>query len=74
MAEQEATPTYVGRSSGRIGTGFRKAAKDAERQARDDLAQRGEWPPKEPITYRAEMYVRIGNPIHEFVVELTPKP
>lgn len=63
---------YRGVSSGGLGNGFRKAAKRAEKEARDDLERKGEWPPPEPITYRAEMYVRIGNPIHEFVVELTP--
>ncbi len=66
--------TYRGVSSGGIGKGFRKAAKDAEGQARADLEQKGQWPPAEPITYKADMYVRIGNPIHEFVVELTQQP
>jgi hypothetical protein len=74
MAAPQTGPTYRGISSGGIGKGFRKAAKDAESKARADLAQRGQWPPKEPITYRADMYVRIGNPIHEFVVELTQQP
>jgi hypothetical protein len=73
MAEQEQQrpPTYTGVSQGRMGK-FRKAAKDAEGKARADLEQKGEWPPKEPITYRAEMYVKIGNPIHQYIVELTP--
>ena len=39
-----------------------------------DLEQKDQWPPAEPITYKADMYVRIGNPIHEFVVELTQQP
>jgi hypothetical protein len=73
MAEPLTRATYRGVSSGRMGK-FRKAAKDAERKARADLEQKGQWPPKEPITYKADMYVRIGNPIHEFVVELTQQP
>lgn len=73
MAEQDqqGPPTYTGVSEGRMGK-FRKAAKDAERKARADLEEKGEWPPKEPITYKAEMYVRIGNPIHQYIVELKP--
>jgi hypothetical protein len=74
VAEPQQGPTYRGVSSKGIGKGFKKAAKDAENKARADLAQKGQWPPKEPITYRADMYVRIGNPIHEFVVELTQQP
>jgi hypothetical protein len=74
MATQQGGPTYKGISSGGFGSGFRKAAKDAESKARADLEQKGQWPPTEPITYRADMYVRIGNPIHEFVVELTQQP
>jgi hypothetical protein len=74
MAGPQQGPTYRGVSSKGLGKGFRKAAKDAENQARADLAQKGQWPPKEPITYKADMYVRIGNPIHEFVVELTQQP
>lgn len=73
MAAEQAAPTYTGVSSGTFGK-FRKAAKDAERKARTDLEQRGQWPPKEPIRYKADLYVRIGNPIHEYVVELTPQP
>lgn len=73
MADEQTSPTYRGVSSGRMGK-FRKAAKDAEGRARADLEQKGQWPPKEPITYKADMYVRIGNPIHEYIVELTPKP
>jgi hypothetical protein len=74
MANTEQGPTYRGVSSKGIGKGFKKAAKDAENQARADLAQKGQWPPEKPITYKADMYVRIGNPIHEFVVELTQQP
>jgi hypothetical protein len=74
MAAEETRPTYKGVSSGGFGNGFRKAAKDAESKARADLQQKGQWPPREPITYKADLYVRIGNPIHEFVVELTPEP
>jgi hypothetical protein len=74
MADPQPGTTYRGVSSKGLGKGFRKAAKDAENQARADLAQKGQWPPKEPITYKADMYVRIGNPIHEFIVELTPQP
>jgi hypothetical protein len=70
LSEQETLPTYTGVSSGRMGK-FRKAAKDAEQKARADLEQKGEWPPEQPIKYKADMYVRIGNPIHEYVVELT---
>jgi hypothetical protein len=74
MAEQEAGRTYTGVSSGGFGKGFRKAAKDAEGKARADLEARGQWPPSEPVTYRAEMYVKIGNPIHQYIVELTQQP
>lgn len=74
MADPQPGPMYRGVSSKGLGKGFRKAAKDAENKARADLAQKGQWPPKEPITYKADMYVRIGNPIHEFVVELTQQP
>lgn len=73
MAGDETTRTYTGVSAGTFGK-FRKAAKDAERKARADLEQSGEWPPQEPIKYRADLYVRIGNPIHEYVVELTRQP
>ena len=73
MADQETGRTYRGVSSGRLGR-FRKAAKDAERQAKEDLAQRGQWPPAEPITFKAEMYVLTGNPIHQYIVELTQQP
>ena len=72
MSHQESGPVYRGVSSGRMGK-FRKAAKDAERKARADLEQNNQLPPSEPITYRADMYVRIGNPIHEYVVELRPQ-
>ena len=74
MAEPQQGATYRGVSSKGIGKGFKKAAKDAENKARADLAQKGQWPPKEPITYKADMYVRIGNPIHEFIVELLQQP
>jgi hypothetical protein len=74
MADPQAQPTYTGVSSGGFGKGFRKAAKDAEAKARADLAARNQWPPTEPITYRAEMYVKIGNPIHQYIVELTQQP
>jgi hypothetical protein len=74
MSDLETGPTYTGVSSGGFRNGFRKAAKDAEGKARADLAARGQWPPSEPITYRADMYVRIGNPIHQYVVELTQQP
>ena len=73
MADQETGGTYTGVSSGRFGK-FRKAAKDAERQAREDLANKGQWPPKEPITFKADLYVRVGNPIHQYVVELRKQP
>jgi hypothetical protein len=71
--EQQAGPMYTGVSSGRFGR-FRKAAKKAEQSAKADLERRGQWPPKEPLTYKADFYVRIGNPIHDYVVELTPRP
>lgn len=73
MAEQQTGTTYRGVSKG-MGKSFRKAAKDAESKARADLERKDQWPPKEPITYKADMYVRTGNPIHEFVVELTQQP
>jgi hypothetical protein len=74
MAASQGGPTYRGVSSGGFGNGFRKAARDAESKARADLESRKQWPPPAPITYKADMYVRIGNPIHEFVVELTQQP
>jgi hypothetical protein len=74
MSDQQTGHTYTGVSSGGFRNGFRKAAKDAETKARDDLASKGQWPPKEPITFKADMYVRIGNPIHQYVVELTQQP
>ena len=72
MATEQPTPTYTGVSSGTFGR-FRKAAKDAERKARADLEQRGEWPPQEPIKYKVDLYVKSGNPLHEYIVELTPE-
>jgi hypothetical protein len=73
MAEQQAGPPYRGVSSGRFAK-FRKAAKKAERSAQADLESRGQWPPTAPLTYKADFYVTIGNPIHDYVVELTPRP
>jgi len=73
MAEQQSGAPYKGVSAGRLGK-FRKAAKKAEASARADLEKRGQWPPDAPITYKADMYVRVGNPIHEYIVELTPQP
>jgi hypothetical protein len=74
MDDQQTSPKYTGVSSGGFGNGFRKAAKDAETKARADLAAKNQWPPTKPITYKAEMYVRIGNPIHQYIVELTQQP
>jgi hypothetical protein len=73
MANDNAGPPYRGVSTGRFGK-FRKAAKKAEESARADLQRRGQWPPETPLTYKADFYVTIGNPIHEYVVELTPRP
>jgi hypothetical protein len=72
MATEQPAPTYTGVSSGAFGR-FRKAAKDAERKARADLEHKGEWPPKEPIRYKVDLYVKSGNPLHEYIVELTPE-
>jgi hypothetical protein len=45
---------------------------DAARNAEQDLFDRhGEYP-HPPIKFKADLYVTIGNPIHEFIVELTP--
>ncbi|HET9322725.1 MAG TPA: hypothetical protein VFO03_02525 [Gaiellaceae bacterium] len=71
MATEQAPPTYTGVSSGAFGR-FRKAAKDAERKARADLEAKGAWPPKEPIKYKVDLYVKSGNPLHEYIVEMTP--
>jgi hypothetical protein len=74
MDDPQTPLKYTGVSSGRFRNGFRKAAKDAETKARSDLAAKNQWPPTEPITYKAEMYVTIGNPIHQYIVELTQQP
>jgi hypothetical protein len=74
MADPQAQSKYTGVSSGGFNNGFRKATKDAESKARSDLAAKNQWPPTEPITYKAEMYVKIGNPIHQYIVELTQQP
>jgi hypothetical protein len=72
MAEEQMGPSYEGRSRGRFAK-FRKAAKEAERNARADLERKGQWPPPREITYKADLYVTIGNPIHEYRVVLTPQ-
>jgi hypothetical protein len=74
MSDPATGQTYRGVSEGGFRNGFRKAAKDAEGKARADLEAKGQWPPQEPIKYRADMYVRIGNPIHQYIVELTQQP
>ena len=57
---------YIGRSD----SSFAEAA----RNANDDLFDKHKRYPNPPKTFRADCYVKIGNPIHEFIVELTPGP
>jgi len=57
---------YIGRSDSSFA--------DAARDANDDLFNKHKRYPNPPKTFRADCYVTIGNPIHEFIVELTPNP
>jgi hypothetical protein len=56
---------YRGVSKGHDGN-FAAAARDAEQ---DLLRKRGSYPDP-PETFVATLYVKIGNPIHEYIVEL----
>ena len=37
------------------------------------MSKRGGYPDP-PETFQATLYIKIGNPIHEFIVDLTPIP
>jgi hypothetical protein len=65
-AEQEFKGPYIGRSP----DSFADAARNAEQDLYD---KHGEYPHPD-VTFRADTYVTIGNPIHEFIVQLTPNP
>jgi hypothetical protein len=67
--ESEYSGPYIGRSPGDGGS-FAEAARNAEQM----LLDRHGRAPSPPITFRADCYVTIGNPIHEFIVQLTPNP
>lgn len=44
---------------------------DAARAAEEDLKEkRGGKLPDPPEEFKADLFVKIGNPIHEFIVEL----
>jgi len=60
---------YIGRSPGDGGS-FADAARNAEQ----DLLTKHGRAPDPPIMFRADCYVLIGNPIHEFIVQLVPNP
>jgi hypothetical protein len=60
---------YRGTSPGDGGS-FAAAAHDAEQ----DILKRHGRLPHPPITFKADCYVTIGNPIHEFIVELSTTP
>jgi hypothetical protein len=66
---EEFSGPYVGTSPGNTGS-FADAARNAEQ----DLMDKHGRPPDPPITFKADCFVTIGNPIHEFIVELTPRP
>jgi hypothetical protein len=70
MSEYDADPeaVYTGVSRGHDGN-FAAAARDAEN---DLKAKRGGKLPDPPETFKADLYVTIGNPIHEFIVVLRP--
>jgi hypothetical protein len=67
--QQEFKGPYIGRSPGDGGS-FADAARNAEQDLYD---KHGEYPHPD-VTFRADCYVTIGNPIHEFIVQLVPNP
>jgi hypothetical protein len=69
QAAPKPPPDATGVSYGHDGS-FADAARDAE----DDLKKRRGGLPDPPETFEATLYVKIGNPIHEYIVELRPRP
>jgi hypothetical protein len=69
MQQDEFSGPYIGRSPGDGGS-FAEAARNAEQELLDKHGRA----PEPPITFRADCYVTIGNPIHEFIVQLVPNP
>jgi hypothetical protein len=67
--QEEFSGPFVGTSPGDTGS-FADAARNAEK----DLMSKHDRAPDPPITFKANCFVTIGNPIHEFIVELTPRP
>jgi hypothetical protein len=59
--------TYTGISYGHDGS-----FADAARAAEEDLRQKRGRLPDPPETFKADLYVKIGNPIHEYIVHLSP--
>lgn len=59
--------TYTGISYGHDGS-FADAARDAE----NELKKKRGGLPDPPETFKADLYVKIGNPIHEYIVVLSP--
>lgn len=66
MSQQE-VETYIGISYGHDGS-FADAARNAEEDLKD---KRGSLP-EPPETFKADLFVKIGNPIHEYIVRLRP--
>jgi hypothetical protein len=64
--QEEFTGPYIGRS--------KESFADAARKADEELVSRHGRAPDPPLEFRAKCFVKIGNPIHEFIVELTPHP
>ena len=67
--EEEFKGPYIGRSYGEEGS-----FADAARNAHEDLLAKAGRAPDPPLTFRADCFVKIGNPIHEFIVQLVPNP
>jgi hypothetical protein len=63
VPQDEFTGPYVGHSD--------VSFADAARNADAELVKKHGRAPDPPITFRARCFVKIGNPIHEFIVELT---
>jgi hypothetical protein len=66
IPQEEFTGPYIGRSD--------VSFADAARNADEELIGRHGRAPNPPITFKADCFVKIGNPIHEFIVELTQHP
>jgi hypothetical protein len=64
--QEEFTGPYIGRSK----ESFAAAARNAD----EELVKRHGRAPNPPITFKADCFVTIGNPIHEFIIELSRNP